>query len=138
MKLKGLLFLPAAGILAAVAMGAAAALNVDGGVVENGADLDLTCVAEVSASATTNTALDPTIDFISIGGISPACDGQKVRIGLTGGGGPAEWYNGPISAGFDCDGAGGPGTALCFGPVPAGSTWTATNLQDIHITIYSY
>lgn len=133
-KFKLFLMVAIGGALIAAAFGSAAALSVDNGVVQYGSDLDLTCTSQVAGSATTKGATDPTIDFASIGGLGSDCADQYIKIGFTGGGAPAEVYNGPVSGLFDCDGVAGGQQCIA---VPAGSTWTATNLTDIHVTLYT-
>jgi hypothetical protein len=121
--------------ISAVAYGAAAQLNVNGGVLQYGADTDLTCVASVQASGTTLSATNDVVDYISVNGLS-TCGGQKVRIGITGTGsvpgGACEWFNGNVDPSDPAWYA--RNTSLSCG---SGNIHNA-DITDIHITLYSY
>ena len=70
--------------LAAAAFGAAAALNVNGGVIQAGADDDLTCdtdgVRVDGWGLETNTGL---VDFVRIHDIHPSCSGAELFVNIT-------------------------------------------------------
>uniref|UniRef100_A0A831T9X5 Uncharacterized protein n=1 Tax=Thermorudis peleae TaxID=1382356 RepID=A0A831T9X5_9BACT len=73
--------------LAAAAFGAAAALDVNGGVIQAGEDTDLTCdtdgVRVDGWGLETNTGL---VDFVRIHDIDPDCSGADLFVNITEGG----------------------------------------------------
>ncbi|MCM8747777.1 hypothetical protein NET02_01295 [Thermomicrobiaceae bacterium CFH 74404] len=70
--------------LAAAAFGAAAALNVDGGVIQAGADTNLQCdtdgVRVAGWGLETDTGL---VDFVRIHDINPGCEGAELFVNIT-------------------------------------------------------
>ncbi|HEX6983763.1 MAG TPA: hypothetical protein VF170_00230 [Planctomycetaceae bacterium] len=70
------------------ALAAAAALSVDGGVIQAGADNTLVCDDDgiyVSAWATNTYPVDEGVESVKIKGVNPACDGARIlgRVELT-------------------------------------------------------
>lgn len=77
-----LVALGAAGLVGSVVLGSAAALSVDGGVVQSGQDLTLTCDAD-GVTVVQRSELDAQVPF-SIGpkvtGIDAACVGENIVV----------------------------------------------------------
>lgn len=116
--------------IAAAAYGAAATLNVDGSVLQYGADTDLTCDTAVTPHYTTAGATDPTLDTVRINDIAPAClnatsPSVNMRVALTGtfNGGSVEIYNGAVTS-----------NNILTAPIPG---VTAQTVTDVHVTFYS-
>jgi hypothetical protein len=78
--LKKLAILAILIVIAAVAYGAAASLNVSGGAIQYGIDTDLTCddaVAVTGWGLETDTNL---VYYVKIGDIDPACAGNALFV----------------------------------------------------------
>src|SRR5690606_13142584 len=76
--------------IAAVAYGAAATLQVNGGDIQHGEDVDLTCDDEIGVTWATDGAIPPSVDFVTITGVADACNGEQIRLQVTGGPNPGD------------------------------------------------
>ena len=96
-----LVALGAAGLVGSVVLGSAAALNVDGGVVQSGQDMDLTCDAN-GVTVIQRSELDAQVPY-SIGprvtDIAEACEGEWIVVTAFQGATQLGQYTGVILAG---------------------------------------
>ncbi len=117
----------------AVAYGAAASLNVDGGVVQSGSDTTLTCDTNgVTVSYTVtwnNTTKKFEVTGVTVSDIDNNCDGKKITVQLT-----------------KSDGTAASGTSSQTATIPSDPNQTSVTLSgfsspadevtDIHVAIY--
>jgi hypothetical protein len=103
----------AGAVVFAVAFGAAAALNVDGGVIQAGTDDTLTCDADGVHVAGWGLESDTgLVSFVRIGDISSDCSGDAMFVRL--------YYDGgSLLASGSADPVVVPVTMVSFTPVPA-------------------
>ena len=80
--LRTLAILAILAIVIAVAVGAAASLTVNGGVIQGGEDNDLTCdtdgVEVVAYALNTYAGATEGVEYITVSGIPAACDGARI------------------------------------------------------------
>ena len=86
--MKRLLAIGAISVLGALMIGSAAALTVNGGSIQAGSDVTLTCDADGVDVAYTTAFVSPNfvITDVTVSGIDPACNGRALDVVLTQGG----------------------------------------------------
>ncbi len=118
----------ALGALTALAIGSAAALGVNGGTIQAGEDLDLTCdpdgVQVDGWGLESNTGL---VNRVRIVGISDACQGNALFVKVTSNG--SIIGSGSVDPLGSANTGGGGQVAVNFNPVAAAS------ITDIHVYI---
>lgn len=87
MKKRVLMALVIALLVFAAVYASAASLNVSGGFIQAGSDLDLTCTESVQVAGWGLETDDNTVRSVRLNGVPAACDGAEmfVRIVLDGG-----------------------------------------------------
>ena len=122
------LSLLALGALTALAVGSAAALSVDGGTIQAGEDLSLTCDADgVHVTGWGLETTDNTVRNVKIGGISENCQLNDLFVNVTSGGAVIEQGSvvlGPTNTGT------GVAQVNFTAPYPA-----PADITDIHVFI---
>ncbi len=89
--MKRFLLVPMVGIIAALGLASAAALTVNGGTVQAGSDVTLTCDTSVDIAYTTTWSTVPTPDAfvitaVTVSDIAVPCIGRALDVVLTQGG----------------------------------------------------
>jgi hypothetical protein len=78
-----LIALAAFGALASAAIASAATMNVSGGAIQAGSDNSLTCetgTVKVVGYADAFDAGGPTVNWINVNGVNPACNGSSLQV----------------------------------------------------------
>ena len=120
----------ALGALTALAVGSAAALDVDGGAIQAGEDLTLTCDDDgVHVAGWGLEADDGLVYGVRIGGISDDCFGNALFVNVTDGAG------GVIAQGGVQKPPGGTGITSATQSVSFSTAVDAALIEDIHVFI---